>query len=35
VRYAWSATPDWANLFNKNGLPALTFRTDNWTEKGE
>ena len=20
----------WANLFNKDGLPAQTFRTDNW-----
>jgi sialate O-acetylesterase len=30
VRYAWSATHPWANLFNKDGLPAQTFRTDNW-----
>ena len=30
VRYAWSARPSWANLFNKEGLPALTFRTDDW-----
>jgi len=30
VRYAWSRRPLWANLFNKDGLPALTFRTDNW-----
>jgi sialate O-acetylesterase len=31
VRYAW-ATPDisWANLFNQDGLPAQTFRTDDW-----
>jgi sialate O-acetylesterase len=30
VRYAWSNFPAWANLFNKDGLPALTFRTDDW-----
>jgi sialate O-acetylesterase len=30
VRYAWSNAFPWANLFNKNGLPAQTFRTDNW-----
>ena len=23
-------TRTWANLFNKDGLPTLTFRTDNW-----
>lgn len=28
VRYAWSQKSPWANLFNKDGLPALTFRTD-------
>jgi sialate O-acetylesterase len=27
VRYDWSNTPD-GNLFNKEGLPALPFRTD-------
>ncbi len=27
VRYAWSKNHPWANLFNKDGLPALTFRT--------
>ena len=26
VRYAWSQKSPWANLFNKDGLPALTFR---------
>jgi len=31
VRYAWSNNAPWANLFNKDGLPALTFRTDDWT----
>ena len=30
VRYAWSRKSAWANLFNADGLPALTFRTDNW-----
>jgi len=32
VRYAWAESPVWANLFNKDGLPALTFRTDDWPE---
>lgn len=35
VRYAWGNNPD-VNLFNKEGLPAVPFRTDNWkgiTEK--
>ncbi len=30
VRYAWSNAFQWANLFNKEGLPAQPFRTDNW-----
>jgi sialate O-acetylesterase len=30
VRYAWSNTFQWANLFNKDGLPAQPFRTDSW-----
>ncbi len=30
ARYAWAAQIPWANLFNKEGLPAVTFRTDNW-----
>ena len=30
VRYAWGRTYPWANLFNKDGLPALPFRTDTW-----
>ncbi|MDN5284599.1 MAG: 9-O-acetylesterase [Mucilaginibacter sp.] len=29
VRYAWADNPDNANLYNKNGLPASPFRTDN------
>ena len=31
VRYTWSNT-DEATLFNKAGLPAPTFRTDNWEQ---
>lgn len=30
VRYAWSDNPEGANLYNKEGLPALAFRTDDW-----
>ncbi|MCE9533543.1 MAG: sialate O-acetylesterase [Planctomycetes bacterium] len=30
VRYAWDNNIPWANLFNKDGLPAQTFRTDDW-----
>ena len=36
VRYAWADNPDDAGLYNKEGLPAVPFRTDNWkgiTEK--
>lgn len=29
VRYAWKNVPDYS-LFNKEGLPAPTFRTDDW-----
>ena len=29
VRYAWGNNPD-ANLYNKEGIPASPFRTDNW-----
>ena len=29
VRYAWSATPKNANLYNKEGLPAAVFSTEN------
>lgn len=28
VRYAWACNPDTANLYNKEGLPAVPFRTD-------
>jgi sialate O-acetylesterase len=30
VRYAWSDAPIEANLYNGTGLPAGTFRTDDW-----
>jgi sialate O-acetylesterase len=30
VRYGWSVKRVWANLFNKDGLPAIPFRTDSW-----
>jgi sialate O-acetylesterase len=30
VRYAWGNNPD-CNLYNKEGLPASPFRTDDWT----
>ena len=28
VRYAWSANPEGANLYNKEGLPASIFTTE-------
>lgn len=31
VRYAWASNPN-CNLYNKAGLPASPFRTDNWQE---
>ena len=30
VRYAFSMHPAGCNLYNKAGLPASPFRTDNW-----
>ncbi|MDZ7723835.1 MAG: sialate O-acetylesterase [candidate division KSB1 bacterium] len=33
VRYAWANNPDQANLYNKEGLPASPFRTDQWNAK--
>jgi sialate O-acetylesterase len=30
VRYAWADNTDGCNLFGKNGLPVVPFRTDNW-----
>ena len=32
IRYAWADNPQGANLYNKEGLPASPFRTDNWDE---
>jgi len=29
VRYNWSNSPD-GNIYNREGLPAVPFRTDNW-----
>jgi sialate O-acetylesterase len=29
VRYAWEDSPQ-CNLYNKEGLPASPFRTDDW-----
>lgn len=33
VRYAWADDPEDANLYNKEGLPASPFRTDDWMNK--
>jgi sialate O-acetylesterase len=30
VRYAWGNNPAAANLYNRDGLPAVPFRTDSW-----
>lgn len=30
ARYAYDDKCPWANLFNRDGLPAQTFRTDSW-----
>jgi sialate O-acetylesterase len=30
VRFAWADNPEDANLFNKEGFPAVPFRTDAW-----
>jgi sialate O-acetylesterase len=30
VRFGWSSNPNGFNLYNKEGLPASPFRTDNW-----
>jgi sialate O-acetylesterase len=30
VRYAWADNPEGADLYNREGLPASPFRTDNW-----
>ena len=33
VRYAWLCNPEGCNLYNKEGLPASPFRTDDWPLK--
>lgn len=30
VRYAWADNPEGSNLYNMEGLPASSFRTDDW-----
>jgi sialate O-acetylesterase len=35
VHYAWGGGQNEANLFNKAGLPAALFRSDNWNEEPE
>lgn len=35
VRYAWANNPVGCNLYNKEGLPASPFRTDDWPSTGE
>ncbi len=30
VRYGWGNNRTWANFFNQDGLPAISFRTDRW-----
>ncbi|HTF19107.1 MAG TPA: sialate O-acetylesterase [Chryseolinea sp.] len=30
VRFAWADNPEDANLFNRDGFPAVPFRSDNW-----
>lgn len=30
VRYAWANNPEGCNLYNREGLPAVPFRTDDW-----
>ncbi|ANI89617.1 9-O-acetylesterase [Arachidicoccus ginsenosidimutans] len=32
VRYAWANNPMGCNLYNKEGLPASPFRTDDWNK---
>ena len=34
ARYGWLNNPEGCNLYNKAGLPASPFRTDDWVEEG-
>ena len=34
VRYGWAQNPQ-CNLYNKNGLPASPFRTDDWPDENQ
>lgn len=33
IRYGWANSPLNINFYNKEGLPAFPFRTDNWTQQ--
>lgn len=33
VRYAWADNPEGANFYNRGGLPASPFRTDDWMSR--
>lgn len=33
LRYAWDGNPESCNLYNRAGLPASPFRTDDWDLK--
>jgi sialate O-acetylesterase len=35
LRYAFSTWPEGANLYNRDGLPAAPFRTDDWSREEE
>ena len=30
IRYAWENNPGKVDLYDRNGLPAVPFRTDSW-----
>ncbi|MGA2067551.1 MAG: sialate O-acetylesterase [Thermoguttaceae bacterium] len=34
VRYAWADNPEGCNLYNRESLPAVPFRTDDWPISG-
>lgn len=35
MRYTWGSGQQEANVFNKAGLPAPAFRTDDWTPEAK